>query len=114
MCNPPSPHCYFDECDSCPKTEKLQEYLTTSLEETKSLTSNGFQLIDPHLKLTVLPLKNLLTYYARSLELLRSHSFIASEQAVLYANCKEMLKVGVFLVTADFSENYSFVLQDDA
>ena len=33
MCNPPLPHCYFGECDACPKTEKLQEYLITSLEE---------------------------------------------------------------------------------
>ena len=42
------------------------------------------------------------------------HSFIATEQASFYAARKATLKTGEFLVTADFSENYSFVLQDAA
>lgn len=41
-------------------------------------------------------------------------SFIATQQAAFYASSKANLKVGEFLVTADFSENYSFVLQDTA
>jgi hypothetical protein len=45
---------------------------------------------------------------------LHPHSFIATEQASFYAARKATLKTGEFLVTADFSENYSFVLQDAA
>jgi len=42
------------------------------------------------------------------------HSFIAREQASFYTTRKMTLKTGEFLVTADFSEKYSFVLQDAA
>ena len=48
------------------------------------------------------------------LELLRPHSFVAREQASFYAKCKSSLQPGEILVTADVSENYSFVLQDAA
>ena len=44
---------------------------------------------------------------------IRSH-FIASQQAEFYKDCKLHLSPGEMLVTADFSENYSFVLQDAA
>ena len=42
---------------------------------------------------------------------MRPHSFIATQQASFYTAHKATLKRGEFLVTADFSENYSFVLQ---
>ena len=48
------------------------------------------------------------------LELLHPHSFIASEQASFYTKCKTSLQVEEILVTVDFSENYSFILQDAA
>ena len=52
--------------------------------------------------------------FCEKLVLLRPHYFIASEQAAFYVRCKESLQPGVFLVTVDFSENYSFILQDAA
>ena len=52
--------------------------------------------------------------FCDKLELLHPHTFIAKEQASLYATRKTTLKVGEFLVTADLSENYSFMLQDSA
>ena len=42
------------------------------------------------------------------------HSFIAGEQASFYALPKATLKTGEFLAIVDFSENYSFALQDAA
>ena len=48
------------------------------------------------------------------LEALRSHSFIATQQSQYYEECKVSLKSGEVAVTADFSENYAFVLQDAA
>ena len=52
--------------------------------------------------------------FCDKLELLRPHSFFVKEQASFYATCKTTLKEGEYLVIADFSENYSFVLQDSA
>ncbi len=48
--------------------------------------------------------------FCQKLELLRSHSFVSTAQSRFYADCKANLKNGEFLVTADFSENYAFVL----
>ena len=47
-------------------------------------------------------------------ELLCLHLFIATDQVPFYASGKATLKIGEFLVSADLSENYSFILQDAA
>ena len=40
------------------------------------------------------------------------HSFTATQQAAFCTHIKKSLREGEFLVTANFSENYSFVIQD--
>ena len=50
--------------------------------------------------------------FCDKLEVLVPHYFIATQQASFYKDCKSTLKPGEVLVAADFSENYSFVLQD--
>ena len=53
------------------------------------------------------------TFYEK-LELLRPHSFIATQQASFYNDCKAGLAPREIVVTVDFAENSSFVLQDAA
>ena len=48
------------------------------------------------------------------MECLRPHAFIAAQQASFFSDCKSKLAQREILVTVDFSENYSFVLQDAA
>ena len=60
------------------------------------------------------PFQEFVDTFCEKVEVLRPHSFIATEQASFYAARKANLKAGEFLVAADFSENYSFVLQDAA
>ena len=43
-----------------------------------------------------------------------THSFIAKQQSAFHLEVKSSLQYGVFQVIADFSEYYSFVLQDQA
>ena len=52
--------------------------------------------------------------FADKLEALIPHSFIAKQQSSYFNECKVGLKPGEVLVQANFSENYSFVLQDAA
>ena len=52
--------------------------------------------------------------FCKKANLLLSHSFIATQQAVFYKDIKSCLKTGEVLVTVDFAENYAFVLQDTA
>ena len=52
--------------------------------------------------------------FVEKLNLLLSHSFTATQQAIFYKDIKSCLKTWEVLVTVDFAENYSFVLQDTA
>jgi len=52
--------------------------------------------------------------FCEKLEVLCPHAFIAAQQASFYRDYKSTLASREMLVTVDFSENYSFVLQDAA
>ena len=52
--------------------------------------------------------------FGEKLGILLSHSFIATQQSMFYDQCKSSLKPGEIVVSADFSENYAFILQDTA
>lgn len=53
-------------------------------------------------------------YFIEKLQKLVTHSFTAREQISFLNFIKETLKVGEFIVCGDFSENFSFVLQNEA
>ena len=57
------------------------------------------------------PVEEFIEIFSEKLELLRPHSFIASQQAQFYSKCKTNLQVGEILVSVDI---YSFILQDAA
>lgn len=48
------------------------------------------------------------------LEKLLKHDYVAKTQGRFYANLKNDLKAGEFVVTFDFAENYKFVVQEEA
>ena len=52
--------------------------------------------------------------FCSKLEALLTHSFIAKQQSQFYSETKTSPPPEVFVVSADFSENYAFVLQDAA
>jgi hypothetical protein len=60
------------------------------------------------------PVDEFVDMFCEKLEVLRPHAFIAAQQASFYRDCKSTLAPREMLVTVDFSENYSFVLQDAA
>ena len=112
MCNPPLPRCYLSECDACPGIVKFtllddndvdqivyKQWVSTDRSTLETRCASAEVFVDT---------------FCEKLDLLRPHSFIATEQASFYAKCKSSLQPGEVLVTADFSENYSFVLQDAA
>ena len=115
MCNPPHPRCYLGECDACPEIEMLKEELLTHLDEIDAEQIIYKQWVSTDrstLETFCLPVEEFVDTFCMKLELLCPHSFIATQQASFYASRKVALKKGEFLVTLDFSENYSFVLQD--
>lgn len=99
------------ECYVCPGIETLKEELLTHFDET-----DAEQIVYKQWALETFcsPFQDFIDTFCEKVELLRPHSFIATEQASFYATRKATLKKGDFLVTADFSENYPFVLRDAA
>ena len=113
VCNPPHPICYL-ECSACPGTEMLRESITIHFEK-KAIDNIIYQQwvrVDrTTLETASLPLED---FIIEKLEALIPHSFIATQQAQFFSECKKELKEGELAVVADFSENYSFVVQDVA
>ena len=117
MCNPPHPRCYLGECDACPEIETLKEELLTYFDEIdveqiiyKQWVSTDRSTLETFCS----PVEEFVDTFCMKLELLRPHSFIATQQASFYPSCKGALRKGEFMVTLDFSENYSFIMQDAA
>ena len=110
MCNPPHARYYLGRCDVCPGTEVLKEELLTYFVGTDDEQIIHKQWVSTDRStLKTFTSSGICWYFLREVELLYPHSFIATEQASFYAARKATLKTA-----ADFSENYSFVLQDAA
>ena len=117
LCNPPLPGCYLGDCSVCLGVAILKDHLTTYLDENlvDHVTFKQWVSVDRStLETLTVPVDEFVEILSDKLELLRPHCFIASEQARFFKECKSNLVPGEVLVTADFSENYSFVLQDAA
>ena len=115
ICNPPLPQCYFGECDYCPGIEILENYLVRILDENliDSVTFKQWTSVDrSQLETLTLPSDDFVELLCEKLKALKSHSFIATLQGRFYEECKQCLQAGEVVVSADFSENYSFILQD--
>jgi len=117
MCTPPLPECCLNECESCPGIVPLRKELLTALDENdieqviyKQWVSTDRSTLETYCASA----EEFLESFCEKLEILCPHSFIAKQQASFYSMCKSNLKPGEVLVTVDFSENYSFVLQDAA
>ncbi len=117
LCNPPRPICFLGECTSCPGLSKLRDDLTTLLDKNliDNITFKQWVSVDRStLETYTKPVDEFVDMFIEKLELLRPHSFIAAQQASFYSDCKLGLAPREILAIADFSENYSFVLQDAA
>ena len=114
MCTPPLSECYLDECESCPRIVPHRDELLTVLDESDTEQVNYKQWVSTDRSTLETHCASADEFVCEKLEILRPHSFIAKQQASFYSLCKSDLKPGEVLVTLDFSENYSFVLQDAA
>ena len=113
ICNPPQPGCYLGTCNVCPGITKLTDILETLMDNNivfKQWVSVDRSTLETMSK----PVDEFIDMFCNKIQLLLPHSFIAKQQASFYSDCKLTLQQGEFLISADFSENYAFVLQDAA
>ena len=95
MCNPPLPKCYLGECDACPGIVKFKEELITLLDDNdidQIIYKQWVSTDRSTLETCCASAEEFVDTFCEKLELLRSHSFIASEQASFYAMCKSNLQ----------------------
>ena len=115
MCNPPSIDCYMSQCKQCPGTEKLQEKLLAIMDDNvvDSIQYQQWTQTDrSSLKTVVQPVEEFLDEFMAVLKKLQYHDFIAKVQSNFILDIKSNLRSNEYLVIADFSENYTCVVQD--
>lgn len=119
LCPIPSSSCYLLECKRCPGTSVFCEYLKTCFVEYEGenceVSFDQWVATDRcDFKHLTLPLSEFLNYFIKKLKKLIPHYFTSSQQSEFVKILKSSLKDTEVLVQCDFSENYSFVLQNAA
>ena len=117
MCNPPRPACYFRTCEECLSQNLLKDHIIEKFEEAsiEEVSFKQWTTTDRSELLThILSYSSFAEKYTEKVISLCTHSFIAKMQSNFLSYKKKELIEGEFAVTGDFSENYSFVVQDAA
>lgn len=117
LCNPASIQCHLGECSSCPGTEHIKSLLTETFEEhsIEKVTFRQWISVDRcNLETLEKSTPEFIDLFTQHLSSLVRHDFIAKQQSSFLNKVKENLGSSEYLVMLDFSENYSFVLQDAA
>ena len=116
QCDQPNIDCHFGNCNQCPGTELLHKSLQAAFNkhsidtvEFKQWTSTDRATLETR----VLQVDEFVDCFITMLKKLLVHDFTAKMQSSFMQQKKESLKEGEFLVIADFSENLSFVVQDE-
>ena len=115
-CNPPSLKCILGSCKKCPGTEPLCNQLQAMACENSIDTvevKQWTQTDRANLETKVMSTDEFIDAFTAMLIKLSIHDFTAKMQARFVQETKENLKEGEYLVIANFSENYSFVVQDE-
>ena len=117
ICNPPQPDSFFWICSSCPGISDLKEHLHKLLDNNMIETVQYKQWISTDrstLETITKSADDFVESFCEQLKMLLTHSFVAKQQSTFQMEVKDGLKSGIFQVIPDFSENYSFILQDEA
>ncbi|KAJ4432757.1 hypothetical protein ANN_21395 [Periplaneta americana] len=105
-------------CDKCPTSSLLQNHLEREIEDFHpDVTVQYSQWVSTdrtNLTVQVSTLSELCESLTQKIEKLIPHSFSSQFQSDYLKMRKETLDEGSVLILMDFSENYSFVVQDEA
>ena len=120
VCNLESRDCCLLKCDKCPTDDYLKAYILSFFPsyETEGdhieVTFKQWVSVDrSDLVNKSLPLFDFVDYVLNQLRKLLPHSFIAKSQTAYFKRRKETVAEGEVICCMDFSENYSFVIQDE-
>ena len=116
MCNPPQPSCHFNTCTECPDPSELKKQMEWAFEETlmdtvsyKQCVATDRTTLENFEKTT----DEFIEVFVGKLMTLKKYSFIAAQQNSYLNEIRNSLNSTEVIVLLDFSENYSFVIQDE-
>lgn len=115
ICESPTEQCYLRSCSKCPGTDVLRNILTELFDENNidTITYKQWTSTDRSTRETVIKsVDEFLDSLIESLVNLLRHSFTAKQQSQFLNHLKATILIGIFLTLLDFSENYSFLVQD--
>lgn len=114
-CENPKEQCHLGSCKNCPDTDVLRNILAALFDENniERITYKQWTSTDRStLETVVKTVEEFLDTVIDSLVILRRHSFIAKQQTQFLNHLKATTAIGIFLTLLDFSENFSFLVQD--
>lgn len=112
-----SKYCYLRECERCSTRADFEQIFFKELQERNLLEITFEQWISTdrcNLETLVQQVDEFVLYFCEKLEKLVTHNFIKIQQSTFLRHTKSSLNFGEAVIVCDFSENYSFVLQDAA
>lgn len=115
VCKHSTPECYLDQCRNCPdlstfSTELLDILINASIDQVQYTVWTATDRST--LNTVTVDVSDFVEGLCDKLQILKPHSYIAKQQSEFIASTKENLKDGEVLVMFDFSENFSYVVQD--
>lgn len=119
VCNPPAPSCFLRTCKMCPeiaafKSELTEQFRTMGYSNADKIKFSLWDSTDRcQLKSFEKPTNDFIDFFCKKLINLIPHNFIKQQQQEFIKDQKNILKPSEFLVMADFSENYSCVIQNE-
>ncbi|CAH0558681.1 unnamed protein product [Brassicogethes aeneus] len=117
LCNPSSIACNVGNCEYCPGVTEIHKMLQDSFDENfiEKVQFRQWVSVDRcNLETLEKTSEEFIDLFCSKMSALVKHDFIAKQQGAFLNNTKENLHDSEFVVTCDFSENYSIVLQDEA
>ncbi|KAK2713715.1 hypothetical protein QYM36_009556 [Artemia franciscana] len=117
ICNVENNECILCHCDNCPSDDALIEYLTAKLSEDYDLEEEIIisQMVNTHRTEIVkqsISIESFISLLSKSVENLIPHSYITKSQSKTFKKLKEDLPLNTAIVIMDFSENYSYTIQN--
>lgn len=118
VCSKDNRDCMLRHCPECPSSVNLKSFIMEKFEEwdpNNEVTYSSWISTDrtQQVQFTV-TLEEYLEILVTSLEKLIPHSYVTKSQAKYLKYIKSKLNESEAIILIDFSENYSFVLQNEA
>lgn len=117
LCETPSQNCMFRRCEKCPSKESLTAFLQTKFEnylEEDRIEFKQWVATDRTQMITQTSTIDEFIYeLTTKIEKLIPHSYIAKSQSSYFKSLKDNCAPNQAIISMDFSENFSFVIQDE-